>query len=74
MSAPVRGESLAVHHGPTAIEFLVRENNRYMESLARAQAIIRDIEEWFDTRGNENLNQKEFEHMKENRRWAQCLK
>lgn len=66
-SAPVQGE-VCNTYGPTAIEHLVREKNKYMRELSRIQSLIRNIEEWF--RDNKKLGRKEFEYIKESNKWV----
>ena len=66
-SAPVQGE-ICKTYGPSAIEYLVREKNKYMRELASVQSLIRNMEEWF--RDNKKLGRKEFEYMKENNKWV----
>ena len=54
-SAPVQGE-ICKTYGPSAIEYLVREKNKYMRELASVQSLIRNMEEWF--RDNKKLDEK----------------
>ena len=66
-SAPVQEETCKTY-GPSSIEYLVREKNKYMRELAGIQSLIRNMEEWF--RDNKKLGRKEFEYMKENNKWV----